>query len=275
MQQWPVEKTAPYPLWSRKDFHQCLKIAERSKETLTGTSSVVQHWERLQLRPECTFPPNKPRAPYFRSLRTTQWKNSGFKLNKITRCSRFKTFNLVVTATCRTENGGLADQWYIDDDDILCHPTLVLSYEQAFDTANVKIGAERATQKTEDIYYFPNLDAAPPEWRVNDVCLLASVSTAACGIWQTNFWRQTSFAPCMNVSSCVRTRRQNLPSSASVLASVESTTSSECTVTQFFKRQAANIFDEVGQRSLERLLPGFTEDGLEQATLSASQSGIG
>ena len=44
--------------------------------------------------------------------------------------------------------------------------------------------------------------------------------------------------------------------------------------TQFFKKkEAANIF-EVGHRLL-RLFPGFTEDGLEQATLSASQSGIG
>ena len=41
------------------------------------------------------------------------------------------------------------------------------------------------------------------------------------------------------------------------------------------ERQAAKIFDEVGQRYLERLLPGFKEDSLEQATLSASQSGVG
>ena len=32
------------------------------------------------------------------------------------------------------ENGGLADLWYIDDGDILCHPILVLSYLQAFDS---------------------------------------------------------------------------------------------------------------------------------------------
>ena len=37
---------------------------------------------------------------------------------------------------------------------------------------------------------------------------------------------------------------------------------------------AANIFDEVGQRSLERVFPGLTEDSSEQATLSAKQSGI-
>ena len=37
--------------------------------------------------------------------------------------------------------------------------------------------------------------------------------------------------------------------------------------------EAAKIF-EVGQRSLERLLPGFTQGSLEQATPSASQSSI-
>ena len=41
------------------------------------------------------------------------------------------------------------------------------------------------------------------------------------------------------------------------------------------ERQPAEIFDEVGHRSLKRLFPGFTEDSLEQATLNAGQSGIG
>ena len=52
----------------------------------------------------------------------------------------------------------------------------------------------------------------------------------------------------MNDFNCVRIPRQNLPFSVRVLASVESTASSECTVTQFFQRdrQAADIFDEVG-----------------------------
>ena len=44
--------------------------------------------------------------------------------------------------------------------------------------------------------------------------------------------------------------------------------------TMLQERQVAELFDEVNQRSLERLFPGFTEDSLEQATLSAGQSGI-
>ena len=41
------------------------------------------------------------------------------------------------------------------------------------------------------------------------------------------------------------------------------------------QEQRAEIFDEVGQRSLERLFPGFTEDSMLQATLSSGQFGIG
>ena len=32
------------------------------------------------------------------------------------------------------------------------------------------------------------------------------------------------------------------------------------------EQRATNIYDEVGQRSLERLFPGFTEDSMTQAT---------
>ena len=41
------------------------------------------------------------------------------------------------------------------------------------------------------------------------------------------------------------------------------------------EQRAAEIYDEVGQRSLKRLFPGFTEDSMTQFTLSAGQSGIG
>ena len=41
------------------------------------------------------------------------------------------------------------------------------------------------------------------------------------------------------------------------------------------EEEAAQVFREVADRSLERLFPGFTDESREQATLSASQSGIG
>ena len=73
------------------------------------------------------------------------------------------------------ENGGLADFWYFDNGDILCHPILVLPCLQSFDTANAQMLAERNTQKTEVIYYVSDLDIAPPGSKINEVRPLASV----------------------------------------------------------------------------------------------------
>ena len=41
------------------------------------------------------------------------------------------------------------------------------------------------------------------------------------------------------------------------------------------EQRVAEIYDEVGQQSLERAFPGFAEDSMTQPTLSAGQSGIG
>ena len=41
------------------------------------------------------------------------------------------------------KNGGLVDQWYMDDGDIMCNPILVLPFLQDFDVANARVGAER------------------------------------------------------------------------------------------------------------------------------------
>ena len=40
------------------------------------------------------------------------------------------------------------------------------------------------------------------------------------------------------------------------------------------EEEAAKTLNNAGQRSLERRIPGFTEDSTEQAAPSASQSGI-
>ena len=66
----------------------------------------------------------------------------------------------------------------------------------------------------------------------------------------------------MNEFSCVRTRRQNLPFSARVLASVEATTSSECTATQFFQRDKL-------QKSTMRLDRGLLRDSFQDSQRTA------
>ena len=55
------------------------------------------------------------------------------------------------------KHGDLADFWYMDDGDILCHPSLVPSYLREFDETNVKVRAERNPQKTEVIYFVKDL----------------------------------------------------------------------------------------------------------------------
>ena len=127
------------------------------------------------------------------------------------------------------------------------------------------------------------LGAAPPEWNIDGVQSMATVSTVTAGSTtlrvavgpdsslRTSSW--PTFEQCTNVSNCVRTRRQNVVSHVNVLVSVVSTTFCECTATQCCRRnELPKSTTKVGQRSHERHFPGFT---VVQATLSASQSGIG
>ena len=64
----------------------------------------------------------------------------------------------------------------MDDGDIMCHPILVPSYLQEFNDA-----AERNPEKTEVICYVNDLDAAPLEWRINEVQNTAKVFTVTAG----------------------------------------------------------------------------------------------
>ena len=81
---------------------------------------------------------------------------------------------------------------------------------------------------------------------------------------------------CTNASSTARTHRRNLHSFGKVWKLAASTTSCEYTATQSWRNKVLQRSStRIGQRSLERLFPGFTEDSMTQATLSGGQSGIG
>ena len=58
------------------------------------------------------------------------------------------------------KNGGLADHWYMDDGDIVCHPLLVLPFCR---TSTLPTPESERNPRTEVIYYVNDLDAAPPE----------------------------------------------------------------------------------------------------------------
>ena len=169
----------------------------------------------------------------------------------------------------------------MDDGDILCHPILVATYLQEFDVANAKVGAERNPQTTEVIYHMNDQDATPLEGRIRDVQNMDKIPLEASrseslpdhdSLQRTSSWsKQMSFGPCTIEFSCVRSHRQSF---ARALASAAQATSCECMAPTILQEQrAAEIHDEVGQRCLERLFPGFTEDSVVQAALSADQSG--
>ena len=74
---------------------------------------------------------------------------------------------------------------------------------------------------------------------------------------RTSSWvRQTSSERCTNASNSGRTRRRSSPSSERVWESVVSTTSCGFTATQSCRNRAAEVYDEIGQRSLERFFTG-------------------
>ena len=160
---------------------------------------------------------------------------------------------------------------------------------QEFDDANAKIGAERNLQKTEVIYHVNDLDAAPPEWRIRDVQNLAKVSTAtaesitlvvAVGPRQFNADQLSAKTDVI----CAMHERVQLCQDPQMEFALLQESLGVSRINHILRvhghtilqeQRAADFHDEVGQRSLERLLPGFTEGGTTQATLSAGQSGIG
>ena len=192
-------------------------------------------------------------------------------------CRESSTFNWVDlekltgahdTGHALQEKGGLADLWYMDEGDIMSYPVPVPPYLP-------KVGAERTPQKTEVIHNLDDLDAAPPEWKIDDVRKTGhglhtnrwEHHTRSCcdpnSPLRTNFWRrQTSSAPCMNEFTCVRTRRRNLLSYVKVLASVVSATSSECTATRSCRR---NEPLKSAMRSGKGPLSGSTQDSRRTA----------
>ena len=121
---------------------------------------------------------------------------------------------------------------------------------------------------------------------------LASVSTVFAGsttlvlLWspvsssRTNSQpRQMLFEQCTNVFSCAKLCQDPQTEFALLRESFGVSRINHIlrvhghTILQ--EQRATEIYDEVGQRSLERLFPGLTEDSMTQATLSAAQSGTG
>ena len=184
------------------------------------------------------------------------------------------------------ENGGLADLWYIDDGDILCHlywcrPVCkrstqpMVKLEQSATHRRLKSLVicqtrmlPRQSGESVMLAFWPLSPRRPVEVTHLDL------QWDPVSLLRTNFWpKQMSSVPCVNVCQDPQTEMSLLRERVGVsrnnhILRVQGHTSLQET-------RAAEIFNEVGQRSFGRLFPGFTEDSLEQATLRAGQSGIG
>ena len=189
------------------------------------------------------------------------------------------------------KNGGLADFWYLDDGDIMCDPSMVLPFLDAFDSQNVLVGAERNMTKTQVIYYAtPDLLASRAhEWRLDDVKSKASISCAADGVLTLGVMT----GPAVSVTSQLEQKTKV------VRAMHERVKLCHDSQTEFVLAReslgvgrvnhilrvhghalveesgSATEFDEVGRETLERLFPGITSEGYIQASLNDKKGGVG
>ena len=188
------------------------------------------------------------------------------------------------------ENGGLADFRYLDDGDIFRHPVPVLPYLQAFDPTDAKIGAERNRQKTQVNDYFSDLDISASDWTTSEVRTLATVDTSVYG--NITFGIAVGPRRCIayqllakvDVVRAFHERVQLCRGPQTEFALLRESPGVSRINNHIFRvhghtilteEVAAKTLDEVGQGSLKRLFPGFTEDSAQQAALSAGQSGLG
>ena len=175
------------------------------------------------------------------------------------------------------ENGGPADFRY--------DRALVLV---ASDTLKAKIGSERYRKHRLHFHVLADLDKTFLVWKVNEIHALATVATASHG----NITLGIAVGPrrCMedqllakaDVIRAMHEHVQLCQDPQTEFASVRESLGIS-RANHFFRVYGHMIMAEekapknfqVGQGSLQRLFPGFTEDSAQQATFTAGQSGTG
>ena len=143
-------------------------------------------------------------------------------------------------------------------------------------------------RKTEVICSVNDRGAVSLGWRIGDVQKMAKVSTATAGSITLEVavaFRQYIAEQLLGKADIIRAmheRVQLCQDPQTEFALRESLGVSRINhILRFHghtileEQSAAEVYDEIGQRSLERLFQGLTEDSITQATLSAGQSGIG
>ena len=287
--------TGTFPLLNRKGSRQYRRIEVQSKETLMapGVQPGLGHGVAAEARGSIAARQAAGTLPWIGVNDSAEEQRlQAYHAARLQESANFqhggpaKLTGAHDPRYALQKNGGLADQWYMDDGDIMCHPILVLPFLQDFDVANAKVGAERNPLKTEVIYCVNDLVAAPLEWKIGDVRSLATTSAVTAGSITLGVAvesRQFITDPLLSEADVVRTKHEGVqlcqnPQTEFVLLR-ESLGVSRINHNlrvhghKILEEQwVAAVYDEIGQQSLERLFPGFTEDS---ATLSAGQSGIG
>ena len=188
-------------------------------------------------------------------------------------------------------NGGLIDFWYLDDGDILCDPSLVLPYLEAFDRLNPSIGGVRNVAKTEVLYYASqdDLDQHGVAWQVERISTLAAVSLASVGTLTLGvvtgpatavadqLLQKTKVVQAMHerVQLCQDAQTEFVLARQSLGVSRVNHILRVHGHAAVVSSSAGQAFDEVTQASLERLFPGVTQEGHEQSSLCMNQGGLG
>ena len=114
-----------------------------------------------------------------RQVRQAEWSSTSPQDRRDASTNSIRTCPLHETQ----ELGGIADEHYLDDGDMLVLPELVLPMLQALAAANEKVGATLNTRKTEVVYYAttPQLQQHRQLWRLDEVRDLATITFAGNG----------------------------------------------------------------------------------------------
>ena len=187
--------------------------------------------------------------------------------------------------------GGIADFWYIDDGDVLIDPRLVQPYLEAFDAANQGPGAERNSLKTEVIYYASDSDMVEhaSDWHLDAVRELASVRTAehpGLTLGVVTGPADDINAQLQQKANVVRAMQEKVAVAADV--QTEHVLNRECLgvgrVNHILRVHGHALqaheghlerFDGAMRNEMDRLFPGLTDEGSEQASLAVSAGGLG
>ena len=285
--------------WKHRNSRQCTRTGVQNKETLTAPWSAAWPWEWWQQKREDAWPRGKRRAASSAPALTIQQRNSVCKQTMQPGCRSQSTSSFAAQKSSPVPTTGSmrcrkSEAWRINGT-----WTTVTSCATQFWCCLFSAGFRRrqrqgrsGTEPTENRSHLLRERSGCGATRVEDprraehgenLCRLPTVASHSESLLdlssssRTSSWaRQTSSERCTNVFNSARTRRRSSPSSERVWESALSTISGGFPATKSCRnRGAAEVHDEVGQRSLERLFPGLTEDSMTQATLSAGQSGIG